>query len=160
MGYNVYQLIHTAMFKRTKYSIENELQRCVDERYNLLEEIDELQEDFSTKERNLTRDIREYRGLNRSYVKFLTTILPLPPRMASLPDFSPFKMALKTTKIPQQRYDEFERERRVRNEIMDEYRRDFMNQIIAVDLANVALNDAKSRLIEVRQKINILANSF
>ena len=132
------------MFKFVKYSIDSELQlhfsnlkleKFIDEINNLLEDIDELREDFSLKKRDLDRDTREYLGLYQSYTKFLTM-------------------------MPQQNYDEFERERRVKNEIMDKYRRNFMNQIIAVDLAHITLNDAKNRLSEVRKKINILTNSF
>lgn len=157
------------MFKHSKCSIESEFQlhlfnlklnKFIAERDNLLKIIGELREDFSRKNGDFVRDTREYLGLYRSYTKFLTTMPPLPPPLSSLPEFSPFKTALKTTKITQQKYDEFEREREVRNEIMDEYRRDFMDQIIAVDLAHIALNDAKSRMSEVRLQINIFANSF
>jgi hypothetical protein len=157
------------MFKRTKCSIELELklyysnlklEKLIDELEDLLENIDDLREDFSRKKRDFVRNAGEYLELYQSYTNFLTTMPPLPQPLSSLPEFSPFKTALKTTKIPQQNYDEFERECKVRNEIMDEYRQDFMNQIIAVDLACISLNNAKSHMNEIRQKINILINSF
>ncbi len=156
------------MSKRVKCSIDSELhiyfskmklEKYIEERENLYEDLEELEEDLFRKERDLERDVKEYHGFYRSYKKFLTTCLQ-PPTMSSLPDFSPFKMAFKTTNIPQQHYEEFQRECETRNEIMDQYRSDFMRQIIDVDLAHIALNDAKSRLSEVKIEINILSNSF
>lgn len=157
------------MFKRAKCSIESELQfhlsilkldKFIVERDNLLEDIETLKKDLLDKKACFNLETKVYLRLYRSYNKFLATIPPSPPHLSSIPDFSPFKTALKTMKNIQQNYDEFEKECNVRNEIMDKFRRDFMKKIIEIDLARKALDDAKSRLSEIRQIINILTVSF
>lgn len=121
-------------FKRFKCSHEVERYEyakmeldILQQKYSVMCETAELiEENFVKYENMLNRDISEYMVLYKEYMKFINN-MPFP--MNSFPEFSPVGMVLKVSKL----IEKFEHECKNRNEIMDIYRKDFMDKIIKVE---------------------------
>ncbi len=156
------------MFKRSKCSREDEinthslnlkLESLVEEYKNLLETIDKLIQDFLRNEIDMARYYTIHNISFLEYERFIKyNEQPSPPSLNSLPDFSPFKMALKTTKIPQKRYDEFVKERNTRTEIVNEHCSRSKKQVIKVDMIHMALDEVINKADSVKLEIHRLSN--
>jgi hypothetical protein len=113
---------------------------------NLWKKYDDLLEVFKKKERDLNRDINKYLVLYRGYQKF---IKKMPPPVHILPEFSPVKMALKSSKLT----EKFEKECKARNEIMEEYRINFAKDIVSIDIARCDVSHVNNERSVLDDKI-------